>query len=864
MSEWYKPNLAQWIKYEPDEIKVKIERGNLTSGVLDKRSIGAGASGGIYHLIANEYGSTRAIEVLHDMQQMAIAYIMQYGYTIGIMDLLVSGDAKLEVDRIAADIMNKSQLITEKLHNGEIIPPIGKTVEEFYEEQQINVLRIFDDFTEPILKSINPYTNNLFKLIGFGSKGKLENMYNIMSTVGQKLINGERIRQKFGFKRTLAYFPRFDTSPESRGYITNSYLGGMNSSEYVFNAMASRFDFISKALSTSVTGEQNRKSIKNLESAITNNFRWVVKNQNIIQISYGEDFLDPRCVERVKFPTIMMSDDQFQIKYSHEGFPNEFKTMQGDRDRYRSIFFSIEGMGSKELISDERRMPVSVERIMGDVLGAHAQMLKPVDDRALRTMCGMVNTMCGNLPYILINEIQERRKSPIPEHISMATWLVAMSVRSYLHPLALQDAGMTPELLQIVLDKIRLKYSQSLIEPGTAVGIIAAQSFSEPLTQYMLDAHHRSALGGTSKSTMVKVKEVLGAKDVDKLDSPMMTITVLPEYQRDRYKVQEIANNIESMKLEQFISMWQVFFERFGRPIHSNYASEETHIRDFLRMNPLMKAPGDLIHWCIRMVVSRTALILKNMSLETIITKLRELYPELYIIYTPENSGQIIMRIYIRNSMLKKEHMELNDILGIKNTLLGTIIRGIEGITNATVSKLIRNKVDDTGAIVLNDGIWCITTNGTNLRGVLANKHLERLTIQTDAIQEVYRTLGIEAARQRLITEVRNLVDAINHRHYLMYVDEMTYTGRVTSIESAGLRTREAGNVLLRVGFSSPISTLETAAVDSMEDTVSGMTAPFLIGSVPMFGTLYNSFIVNGDFVREHVRRPDDYLDDLM
>lgn len=855
MAEYYKPNMAAYINYDPTEIKVVINQGKLISGVLDKKSIGKGANGGIYHIIANDYGADKALEVMFNMQQMAIAYILQFGFTIGIMDLMIPDAAKREIDEIAADIINKSHLITEELHNGEIIPPIGKTVEEYYEERQINTLSIFEDFTEPILRAIDPRTNNLFKLIQFGSKGKIDNMFNMMSAIGQKLINGERIRQKFGHKRTLAYFPRFDTSPEARGYITNSYLGGMTMTEYIFNAMASRFDLISKALSTSVTGEQNRKSIKNLESIIINNYRWAVKNRNIIQLAYGEDYLDPRKVERVKFPTIMISDAAFN-DYAHKDFPEFFATMKQDREEYRRIFLNFEDMNVKEVISDERRMPVDINRIIND-LSRENPPAKPPTAPELKEMVEHVMNLCNGIPYVLVNEIQARRKMELPEHIRAAAWLMTVLIRSYLHPNALMKLSMP--LLRLITDRIRMRYSQALIEAGTAVGIIAAQSFSEPLTQYMLDAHHRSASGGTSKSSMTKAKEVLGTKDVAKLDSPSMLIPILPEFAVSKPKVQEIANNIEVMRFRQFITVWQIFFEKYGEPVHSAYKHEAALITEFNRINPLLAIPGDLTKWCLRFLLNKTTLILKNMTLELIITRLRESFPDTYIMYTPENAKQIIIRVYFRAAMFRGA-ITTNDVRNWKDEMINTIIRGVDGIINTNVVKMIRNKVNEDGSISRVDNVWGITTNGTNMAGILANKYVDSYKVQTDAIQEVYKMLGIEAARQKVISELRGLVDICNHRHYLMYADEMTFTGRVTSIESSGLKTREASNVLLRIGFSSPLATMEEAAANSMTDAVTGITAPLLVGSIPRHGTLYNSFHVNEQFVKENVKKPDDIL----
>lgn len=863
--EWYKPHMAAWMKYNPDEIKVKIDQGKHISGIMDKKSIGKGASGGLYHLIAIEYGNDKALEVMFNMQQMAIAHILQYGYTIGIMDLLVSKKAKAEIDRIAADIVNKSYLITEKLNNGEIIPPIGKSVEEFYEEQQINVLNVYDDFTETILSSIDSDTNNLFKLVMMGSKGKLDNIYNMMSAIGQKLINGERIRQKFGFKRTLAYFSRFDTSPEARGYIPDSYLGGMTSWGYVFNAMAARFDIISKVLSTSVTGEQNRKSIKNLESIIVNNFRWAAKGENIIQFVYGENFLDSRHVEKVKFPTVMISDEAFEKKYKYNGedklFEEEYNCMKADRIKYRQIFFRVENMNTKEMFSDERKMSIDIERIIRDTL--HDYSNKEAHDKSNKSsvleMTKHIHSFCEVIPYILINEIQERRKTPIPEYIRAATWLMTMLIRSHLHSNALVEYGMTMPILNIITNKIRLKFTQALIEPGSAVGIIAAQSFSEPLTQYMLDAHHRSAAGGTSKTGMIRTKEVLGAKDVNKLASPGMIIPVLPEFESNQVKVQEIANNIEVMRLRQFVVMWQIFFEKYGDPIAPRYKHETAMISEFAKLNPLLTPPGDLVKWCIRMVLNKTTLILKNMSLELIITKLREAFPDIYIVYTPENAKLIVLRIYIKNTMFKG-HIETANIKLLGMAILESIIRGVNNIINTNVIKMLRNRISGDGSIVKNDNIYVISTNGTNLRGIFTNKFVDVYNVQTDAIREVEKSLGIEAARQKIISELRNIIDICYMSHYLMYADEMTYTGKVTSVERSGLSTREAGNILLRIGFSSPIQTLEEAALNSSEDTITGVTAPLLVGSTPRIGTLYNKFIMNSDFIRKNVKRPDDWL----
>jgi DNA-directed RNA polymerase beta' subunit len=703
---------------------------------------------------------------------------------------------------------------------------------------------------------MNTRTNNLEKMIMTGSKGKPEQRTNIVSAGGLKIVNGQRARQNFGFKRTLAYFPRFDMTPEARGYITNSYLSGMTSAEYVYNAMASRFDLISKALSTSVTGAQNRNSIKNLESNICDNFRRTVKNHNIVEFIYGEDMLDPRRLEKVTFGTVAITDAEMET-YRHADFPEFYAQMLRDRADYRDAFFKVENMNVKELLSTERLMPVDVKRLIDNM------HLEPAKTQNLGEMVKRVVALCEDMPYVFINEIQERRRMKIPEHLRMCSWLMCMQVRAVLNPNALIARGIDMPALELICERIRMVYTRALIEPGTAVGIIAAQSFSEPLTQYMLDAHHRSALGGTKTSGMTKSKEILGARSVDKLSSPSMLIPVLAEYETDLAKVQEIANNIEVMRLRQFTTSTQIFVEKFGEPVHSSYAHERDIIDEFMQLNPLLKAPSDLVKWCIRLQLNKTTLILKNMSLDLIVTKLRELYPQLFIVYTPENAPAVILRIYMRNSLFKGL-VKLQDVKDIKDNMLQTIIRGVNGVINTSVVKMLRNRVGADGSIGRVDNIWGIKTNGTNIGGIISNKYVDKYNVLTDAIMETYRMFGVEAARQRIISELRALVDSCNHRHYMVYANEMTYTGKVTSIESSGLKTRESNNVLLRIGFSSPMSTLEEASINCMEDAVTGVSAPVLMGRVPSVGSLYNSFSINKEFVKQHVKSVDRQIDDLF
>lgn len=871
---YYQQDLAPFVKYDPEDIEVVIDQGVLVKGVLDKKSVGKGAIGGINHLISMQYGEARALEFIFNMQQLALNYMNIHGFSIGIKDILIDRKALDQIHAIEASIIDKSLYITERLNDGKIVPPVGETVEQFYEKEQIAVLRVMDDFAEPIFRSIDVASNNLALLVFSGSKGTASHIYHISSAIGQIVINDARPREQFAYKRTFATFPRFDNSPQARGFILNSYISGMNSVEFAFNAMNARADFITKALFTAVTGESERKSIKNLESLVVNNLRMCVKYNNIVQLLYGEDGIDTRRMIEVTIPTVLISDAAFNdgFKYKEASndktapiFEAEFENLRKMRASYRDTILRLEKCRHNEPLTAKKAMSIDIDKLITDTINKYG-VAKPTTAE-LAEMVTMVSNFINAIPYVLLNEICEKRKMKIPEFMVASHTTFVLYIASTLNS-QYSLRKMSKVMLEHIISTIRLKHAKALCSYGTAVGIIAAMSFSEPLTQYMLDAHHRTTTGGTSKSAMTTVKEVLGARPKESLSAASMVLTPIND-SLDIAALTYIANKIATCTMGNFVSKSQIFYEKYGAPVHPSYVHEAALVAEFEKQNPAIRRPGDLLRWCIRFVINVSTLIYKNMTVEQIITALRDKFTDTHIVYSTETSGPVIIRVYVRNTYFKsttqtivtQEHIET-----LRDEIFNSTIRGTQDILSASVTKLIRSEIKPDGSIGrLPESRQCIVTNGTNLPGAFAIREIDPYTVQTDAIDEIQQVLGIEAARQKLFTSIRNLgAGGLNMHHVSVYVDEMTYTGVVTSIEKQGLSKRETSNILLRMGFSSPLKTLEEAAINSMEDPVQGVTSPLLIGDIPLsIGTSYNEFHINENIIKQNTIRADDFLDSL-
>lgn len=880
--KFYNPDYAHFIQYKKDEIKVNIKRGQVLTGRMDKNSVGQGVLGSIFHIMFQEYGHKLVLDRIYDIQQMTTMFQMHKGVTISNKDITVKKDVLKKIHEKTSSIIYEANLITERLNNNDMVPPLGMTINQYYEEQSLAQLNLGDDFEQLILENTDTENNQLYKLITSGSKGKLTNFIQINAAIGQTSINGERMQKIFDYERISPHFQRYDNSPESRGFVTESYTAGVSNTSFLFQAMQARYSIINKALSTSVTGYQNRKSIKNLESMIINNHRNSVKSNNVIQFLYGDDGIDNRINEVVKFKTIMISDEEFiknyktnlnelDSKYQNDFMKNiiemEFNQLSEDRKLYRDIFLKIEVRKIKNmLLKDEKRLSVNAYRIIEDVLYNHREDIQNSKEIINpEVSINKVKQLCKDLEYCYYNEIQKNNNMKIPEHISNSLTILNISIRSYLFLKNIINKKINNKILDLIIERILIIFKSSLIEYGTPIGIITAQSISEPMTQYVLDSHHRSGSSGTKTDFIKRMKEILGAMPTSKMANPTMIIFPKQEYSDNKEKIQNIANHIEMMILNRFVVNYQVFFEEYKQIIHPDYINEIKLIESFEKHNPNLEIPTDLIKWCIRLELDKETIIEKDMKLETILLKLKQVYPYLFIVNTVQNSDTIIIRIYISNSQFKKlSVIDLSTIEKFINELLNTTIRGTTDINSTIVNdKIIQSVINEDGSISKKNN-FVIETDGTNMSEIFENEYIDPYKTQSDSIFEIYELLGVEAAREKIIIELKNMMDSASAKHYLVYADEMTYTGEVTSIEKSGLAIRESDNILLNMAFSHPLKSLESASIDNESSMIdSCLSSSLMVGKMPNYGSNYNTVCINEEFIQKNIKNIESQLNDL-
>jgi DNA-directed RNA polymerase II subunit RPB1 len=600
-------------------------------------------------------------------------------------------------------------------------------------------------------------------------------------------------------------------------------------------------------------------------------------NPTIIQTLYSYTGIDPRCIELVKFPLVNANNAEI-AKYDmsaeykvgsaeYAACKAEYKQILDDRKFFRDMQFNLQSFNPIARFTDTYYLALNIGNIIDDVVGEYTTMKSNSKNNNPKIMYDRVVQLLEDLPYIYYNVHCKKIKMPVPQFVKDSMTFNNILIRSYLNNYTFKIRDIDIVKLNIICDRIENKLRISLVQYGLALGILAAQAIAEPLTQFLLDSKHRSATSGSKTDTLIRIKEILGAVPTDKMFSPSMTIKVLPKYETNKLQVIEFANKIKLIKFKQLISGYVIFNELFGKPRATAYKHEEKMIKEFTQMSP-NKLPNDLIEYCIRYTININEMISKSFSLQDILIKMKKVYPYLYIVHSPEiTDADIILRCYIRGSAFKsvtktKTKQIIDKIIEMNETILETNIRGIDNILNTDVKEISVSTEDENGGISIKK-IYHILTDGTNMRDVLKLPYVDKLRTQSDSILEIEEFYGIEAAKDKIVAELRTSYDKYSLPHCLFYGCVMTESGYVTNIKYTGINIRDPNNILLRMCLYSPNKALVHGAVNNITTPVDGISPPLLCGNVPKIATTYFDVEIDEEFNRENSKQLLSAIDEI-
>lgn len=271
---------------------VRIQDGQLVSGTIDKKAVGA-FDGQILHRIIRQHGMRRTAEFIDDMTRLAIRSIMLDGFSFGIDDEDLSKTEYGQIREILESAANDVRTRIKIFEEGALEPMPGRTEEETLEMQIMQVMGKARDRTGEIAGRHLGLENSAVVMAVSGARGSMLNLTQMAGCIGQQSVRGERIMRGYD-ERTLPHFRKGDRGAEAHGFIKNSYKSGLSPTEFFFHAIGGREGLVDTAVRTSQSGYLQRRMInalQDLKVAYDGTVR--TTGGRIIQFLYGEDGTDP-------------------------------------------------------------------------------------------------------------------------------------------------------------------------------------------------------------------------------------------------------------------------------------------------------------------------------------------------------------------------------------------------------------------------------------------------------------------------------------------------------------------------------------------------------------------------------------------
>ena len=170
--------------------------------------------------------------------------------------------------------------------------------------------------------------------------------------------------------------------------------------------------------------------------------------------------------------------------------------------------------------------------------------------------------------------------------------------------------------------------------------------------------------------------------------------------------------------------------------------------------------------------------------------------------------------------------LDFKAIYKLKEKLKDTVISGVKGISHVVVAHRERDYV--------------VLASGSNLKEVLAVKGVDESRTTSNDLYDVAETFGIEAARQTIINEIKQILQTqgldINERHLKLVADAMTSSGAIKGVTRMGIISEKA-SILARATFETPDKQFINATIQGGRDELRSVIENILLNQPIPVGT---------------------------
>jgi DNA-directed RNA polymerase II subunit RPB1 len=408
-----------------------------------------------------------------------------------------------------------------------------------------------------------------------------------------------------------------------------------------------------------------------------------------------------------------------------------------------------------------------------------------------------------------------------------------------------------------VITSIIDSFNKNIIEPGTMVGLIAAQSMGECLTQMTLNTFHTTGISAivTTSSGIPRIIELISLSKIIK--TPQMILYLEKEHMENKKMSNKIASYINHVTIGSMKSSMKIIYD--PNPLKENGYRKKDNIMDnfYSQSKNGCQVDFENLPWLFRIVMDKEKMLEREATLLDIKSNfcnswekwnndpkllkkeeknIIEKVTQCSISSNNDNDDELI--IHIRIDMMNVSVNNLNafyDIIIDKFKLKG-IANVNEGVVNEE-RNLVFNGEDEAEEIKTQ---YAIYTNGVNLNDIRYIAGIDLNKTVCNDVTHIYKLYGIEAARSALIREFTSAYErsgnTINAQHISLLADVMSSNGFLVSIDRHGM-TKSSNGPLSKASFENTMDHFITAAVFNETDNMKGISARIMAGMAFEGGT---------------------------
>jgi len=341
-----------------------------------------------------------------------------------------------------------------------------------------------------------------------------------------------------------------------------------------------------------------------------------------------------------------------------------------------------------------------------------------------------------------------------------------------------KEKAITRKQLDDVFGIVKQAYINAVVEPGEAVGTIAAQSVGEPGTQMTLRTFHYAGVAELNVTLgLPRLIEIIDARRTP--STSLMTIYLAGKLAKDKNRARVFAQEIEATTVEDIASQTEM----------------------------------DLINMEFVVTLDRSRMQQKELAPARVASVVREVL-------------KVEASVDGNKLRVKPGTQTLSELRRVAMRVKGVSLRGIKGI-NRVVVKMEGDE-------------YVVYTEGSNFAETLALPGVDQTRTVTNNINEIEEVLGIEAARNAIINEaVKTLEEQgldVDVRHIMLISDMMTHDGKVKQAGRHGV-SGEKASVLARASFEVTTKHLLDACIRGEVDKLDGIIENVIAGQPIPLGT---------------------------